>query len=61
MQSHSSEAGFTWLWWIQGIVFATLTYRPLIKGGWVPKKNFKRGETYLLDGTRPNPEQGSGQ
>jgi hypothetical protein len=25
MLSHSREAGFTWLWWIQGAISATLT------------------------------------
>jgi hypothetical protein len=25
MHSHSGEAGFTQLWWIQGAIFATLT------------------------------------
>jgi hypothetical protein len=25
MHSHSGEAGFTWLWWIQGAISATLT------------------------------------
>jgi hypothetical protein len=25
MHSHLGEADFTWLWWIQGVIFATLT------------------------------------